>query len=185
MAFIGLTVPSGTARLIETLDVPGERKAASQMHVTILYLGKDLPFDIISKAMIATINVCQKTNPFICGVKDVSSFPRNPDDGVPIILPVLSSGLHRLRNSLIEEFTTLGVPFSNKYPDFKPHVSVAFVKDDGFGSYSSPMDGPLTWTASEIIIWGGNKNDELVSINCPFSLGPLEKISRNIVESGM
>lgn len=182
MAFIGLSVPDGTARLIETLDVPGERKAASQMHVTILYLGKDIPLEVVSQVMVAAVGVCQATNPFICGVKDVATFPRNPDDGVPVILPVMSPGLHRLRAALVDEFTRLKIPFSNKYPDFKPHVSVAFVKDESFTTYSAPMNGPLTWTASEIVIWGGNKNDELVSISCPFALGPLERISRNMIE---
>lgn len=182
MAFIGIRVPAETGRIIETIEVPGERKRASEYHTTIIYLGKNLPIETIAQTMIAAYNVASKTSPFICGVKEVSSFPRNPDDGIPVILPVLSQGLHNLRNALIQELTSMGIPFSNKYPDFKPHVSVSFIKDDSTESFQKPMDGPLTWTVSELVIWGGNKNDEMVSVSLPFVLSPLQNLARKIVQ---
>lgn len=180
MAFIGLKVPHETARLLESIEVPGERLASSEMHVTILYLGKDLPIETVAQAMVAAFNVASQTNPFICGMKDVSSFPENPDDGIPIIFPVLSAGLHEFRALLLQELVKLKVPFSNKYPDYKPHVTASYVSDGSLTAYASPMPGPLTWTASEVIIWGGNKSDEVVSIHLPFVLGSIERIARRI-----
>lgn len=180
MAFIGLRVPSETGRLIETIDVPGEKKKTSEYHVTILYLGKNLSIEAVAQAMMAAYNITSKTNPFVCGVKNISSFPENPDDGVPVILPVISPGLMKLRIDLEQSFKDSGVPYSNKY-DFNPHVSVSFIKDKSSASYEAPMPGPLTWTASEIVIWGGNKNDEVVSISLPFVLGPLETIARKLI----
>lgn len=182
MAFIGLRVPSETGRLLESVEAPGVKKAASEMHVTILYLGKNLPIETVAQSMIATFNVASQTNPFICGVKEVSSFPPNPDDGIPVIFPVLSPSLHTFRDALKNEFTRLKVPYSDKYPDYKPHVSLSFIKDSSMTSYNAPMKGPLTWTASEVVIWGGNKNDELVSVVIPFVLGPLERVARRMLE---
>ena len=180
MGFIGLKVPHETARLIEGLEYPGTPQGASSMHVTILYLGKDLPIETVAQAMIATCNVAAKIHPFICGVKDVASFPVNPDDGVPIILPVLSQTLHEFRAALINEFIVQKVPFSNKYPDYKPHISVAFVKDGSMDTYEAPLPSPLTWTASDVVIWGGNKNDELVSVVVPFSIRSVDRIAQRI-----
>lgn len=181
MAFLGLRVPLETGRLLESVEVPGEKKASSEMHVTILYLGKNLPVETVAQAMIAAYNVTSKTPPFICGVKEVSSFPENPDDGIPIIAPIISPGLHAFRAALLDEFTRLKVPYSNKYPDYKPHISLSYITDNSMDSYNAPMQGPLTWTASAAVIWGGNRNDEMLCVDLPFVLGPIERVARRIV----
>jgi len=184
MAFIGLKVPDDASRLLAGVEVPGERHSASDMHVTILFLGQDLPITEVAKAMCAAFQVTSRTRPFVCGVKDVSSFPRGAD-GLPVICPVVSPGLMVLNAALRAEFDRLGLGYSKKYPEYKPHVTLSYDRvPGGPDSYSAPLPGPLTWTASDMVIWGGNEADEILSVNLPFVLGPIERAARRIARVG-
>ena len=180
MAFIALKVPAGIARILETVrDVPGERLSASDMHVTILYLGKAIPVTDVAKAMCAAFQVTSRTSPFACGLTEVSSFPGG-DDGVPLICPVQSPSLHELQSALKAEFDRLGVGYSNKWPEYKPHVTMSYVGDGSLDEFQQPLPGPLAWTASELVIWGGDDGDEMLSVSMPFVLGPLERMAFRI-----
>lgn len=180
MAFMGLKVPAGIARILESVkDVPGDRHSASDMHVTILYLGKGLPVTDVAKAMCAAYQVTSRTRPFACGLTEMSSFPGG-DDGVPVICPVLSPDLHALQSAMKAEFDRLGVSYLDKYPDYSPHVTMSYVTDGSLESYGQGLPGPLAWTASELVIWGGDDGDEVLSVSMPFVLGPLERMASRI-----
>ncbi len=184
MAFVGLRVPHDAARLLEGVKVPGDRLSASDMHVTILYLGKGLPMVQVAKAMVACSVVTEAQPPFGVSVSRVSSFPRNKDDGFPVICPVDSPELHSLRSALRASFQKLGVPFSDKWPEFRPHVTMSYVKDlpdgvEGF-SFDQPLPGPLSFTALELTIWGGDKGDGRVHVGLPFVLSPLERMASRL-----
>lgn len=180
MAFIGLKIPHEAARLLEGVEVPGDRFSASDMHVTVIYLGKGLSILDVAKAMCAASGVTSKTTPFLCAVKDISSFPANPNDGVPVICPIHSPGIMALNDGLKAEFSRLGIKFPDKYPEYKPHVTMSYLTD-GQESYSASLPGPLTWTASELVIWGGDDGDGVLSVIMPFVLSPIEKIARRMV----
>ena len=180
MAFVGLEVPPGIARILRGVkDVPGERHSASDMHVTILYLGKGLPVTDVAKAMCAAFQVTSRTNPFACGLTGVSSFPGG-DDGVPVICPVQSPGIHELNALLKAGFDKYGIGYSDKYPEYKPHVTMSYVTDGSVDKYRQDLPGPLAWTASELVIWGGDEADEMLSVSMPFVLGPLERMAFRI-----
>jgi hypothetical protein len=89
-----------------------------------------------------------------------------------------------LNGALRAEFDRLGVGYSKKWPEYRPHVTLSYVSDDGVDSYSSPLGGPLTWTASDMVIWGGDERDEVLSVNMPFVLGPVERAARRIAGIG-
>lgn len=172
MAFIGLKVPAGIARILESVpDVPGDRHSASDMHVTILYLGKGIPVTDVAKAMCAAYQITSQMRPFACGLSEVSSFPGS-DDGVPLICPVESPSLHDLNAALKAEFDRLGLEFDNKYSEYKPHVTMSYVTDGSLESHQQPLPGPLAWTASELVIWGGDNGDDVLSVSMPFVLNP-------------
>lgn len=183
MAFVGLRVPHDAARLFETVDVPGERLSASDMHITMFYLGKDVPIEVVARAMVVAHGVTSSRTPFLVEYDEVSSFPAGPD-GVPIICPVRSLELHRYRQSLKEAFEAGGVPFSNKHPDYRPHTTLSYYVpgpgEEGF-SYSAKLPGPLSFTALELTIWGGDDGDGVVHVGIPFVLSPLERIARRLV----
>lgn len=184
MAFIGLKVPHETARLLEGVDVPGEKHSASDMHVTVLYLGKDVPVVEVAKSMCAAHQVTSRTRPFLCGLNEVSSFPKG-DDGVPVICPVRSPGLVSLNAALRAEFDRLGVGYSKKWPDYRPHVTLSYMAGESDPpEYSAPLPGPVTWTASDMVIWGGDESDQVLSVTMPFVLGPVERAARRLVGLG-
>lgn len=183
MAFVGLKVPHDAARLLEAVEVPGERLSASDMHITILYLGKKLPIVQVAKAMVACNEVTKGQVPFELGLSEVSSFSKNPDDGFPVICPVESPALHAFRDALKARFKSLGVPFNEKFPEYKPHVTMGYVKDVPEGAdfaYAAPLPGPLSFTAMELTIWGGDKGDGQVHIGLPFVLSPIEKMASRV-----
>lgn len=180
MAFIGLKVPHEAARLLRGVDVPGDRLSTSDMHVTVLYLGHGVPVVEVAKAMCAAHQVTSRTAPFLCGIRDVSSFPGG-EDGIPVICPVHSPGLHVLNAALRAEFDRLCIRYSKKWPEYKPHVTLSYVTGpDAPRAYSSDLPGPLTWTASDMVIWGGDEGDEVLSVTMPFVLGPVERAARRI-----
>lgn len=173
MAFIGIRVPGEVGRMLEQEEVPGERHSASDMHVTLLYLGKDLDMIQVAKAMIATSDVCQVTRPFMIWGDEISSFPTNPDDGVPIIVPVMSPPLHAFRAALAKRFDELSLQYSKKWPDFKPHVTLSYDKTPSAPFNVKPLSGYMAWVSYEVFIWGGDATlGERVEIKVPFSPAP-------------
>lgn len=185
MSFIGIKVPAEVGRMLETVDVPGERHSVSDMHITLLYLGKGVDVVSVAKAMVVTHEVASKTRPFMVWGDAVSSFPSNPDDGVPVIVPVHSQPLHALRAALASRFDELGIGYSKKYPDFKPHVTLSYVKDPGpgFQAPSTPLPGYTGWVVYDVTIWAGDENmsegmEIRVPLKGPGPLGLVEVASR-------
>lgn len=184
MALIGLKVPVEIAKLLSGVDVPGEKESAFDMHVTIMYLGRDVSVLEVAKSMCAASQVTSKITPFTCGLTSVSSFPGG-DDGVPVICPVQSPGLLALNSALRTEFDRLGVGYSKKWPDYKPHVTLSYMTGENDPvEYSSPLPNPVIWTVSSLLIWGGNNSDETLSINMPFALSPLERVANRLTNFG-
>lgn len=178
MSFIGIKVPAEVGRMLETVDVPGERHSVSDMHVTLLYLGKGVDVVSVAKAMIATHEVASRVRPFMAWGDAISSFPSNPDDGIPIIVPINSQPLHAFRSALASRFDELGVEYSKKYPEFKPHVTLSYVKSPGpgFQAPSAPLPGYAGWVVYDVVIWAGDESmSEGMEIRIPLrpSPGPL------------
>jgi len=183
MAFIGLRVPHDAARLLEGVEVPGDRLSASDMHVTILYLGKSVPIVELAKAMVAAFSVARSTSPLTLTLTSASSFPAG-NDGVPVICRIESPELQRLNADLKAEFGRLGLPFSDKWPDYKPHVTLSYVKEQVPEGYSVDVPfGPLVFSAHELTIWGGDDGDGRVSMSLPFVLTPAERMASRVVDS--
>src|SRR5277367_5816279 len=96
MSFIGIRVPHETARLLHDIDVPGEKEDSAQLHITLLYLGKNTPIKEIAKAMVATYEVTQAISPFWVKTTNVSCFPMEEGYPCPIIAPIQSPKLFEL-----------------------------------------------------------------------------------------
>jgi len=167
MAFLGISVPVEVADLLSQLEVPGNRESKANFHITILNLGSGLEVEQLESAFSSGFTVCEKIQPFQVTVNTVSSFPAG-EDGVPIIAPVDSPGLHKLRRLLKKEFDESGVEYSKKFPKFQPHVTLAYsdpettMKDFSFV--------PITWTISEIVLWGGDQGANRVVAKFPLSM---------------
>jgi 2'-5' RNA ligase len=185
VAFIGLRVPHDAARLLEAIEVPGERLSASDMHITILYLGKNVPVIQIAKAMVVAAQATSQQVPFNIMLSNINSFPRNAEDGYPIICPVDSPELHSFRNSLKESFQKYRVPFVDNWPEFKPHITLSYLKDveeDTDFKLDQPLPGPLSFTALELTIWGGDKGDGKIHVGLPFVLSPIARAAARVAK---
>lgn len=172
MAMIALRVPNDTARMLEKLagSVNGDSQTASEMHVTLIYLGDDVSIETLSKVMLACNSVTSRTTPFSLSVDKIDSFEPGKN-GTPVILPIVSNELHALHEAISEALDAAGIEYSKKWPEFKPHVTLSYVNGmKGSGFFPSP----ITWGAFELSIYGDNHGDGGVSITMPFELPSIE-----------
>lgn len=176
MAFLGLSVPAPTARLLSEVDYGGvgEATGTDTYHITICYLGKEIPMGRIGKALPVIFDVTSHTKPFTVGTNQVTTFPSNPD-GTPVICRVVSDALHELRDNLWAALDDAGIEYDKKYPEFKPHVTLAYAKEDVEIDKEFPT---VEWGAHELVLWGGDSGDGRLVVNFPFSLEQREAAVR-------
>ncbi len=152
MAFIGFTVPPDVAKLLLDIDVPGDKAKPHEMHVTLAYLGKNTPTAETLKAAAACQIITQNTKPLRCAAAAVGSFPENPEDGFPIISRIVSPDIYNFRSRIVKALKHVGVEFSNRYPEYKPHVTLAYAKE----SLPYFKINSIIWTVTSIFISGGD-----------------------------
>jgi len=163
MAFLGFKVPADTAQLFKSIDVPGHRESFS--HITVLNFGKEMDAKTLSRAMETAFDVASTMKPFTVRTDTVTCFPAG-DDGVPIICPVQSDAIQGLWKRLGEAFDAAEIPFSKKFPVYRPHVTLAYA-DSPIVDRKIPL---IEWGAHELILWGGDGGDRGVVVHMPFSL---------------
>lgn len=173
MAFIGLKVPPETGRLLNELDVPGTKEPLHKYHITMMYIGDEVPFEDLLKAIEATYNVTSQSLPFSVRTNKISHFPNG--DEVPIICPIESPAIHILREKLVKSFDAAGVDFNKKHPNFTPHVTLAF--DDKVPGKDRNINS-LEWGAHELVLWGGDSGDDRLVVSFPFSMTSTQKVAR-------
>jgi 2'-5' RNA ligase len=181
MAFIALKVPSETARLLEELYIPIKRskkdlESASDMHVTIMYLGKKLAIGNIAKAMCSAFTVASITSPIECYIDTISSFDTGRQK--PIIAPVVSPGLFSLYDTLKSAFDIGMVDYDDKFPEYKPHVTLAHANVDHFNDVKFPK---LSWTSYEMVIYGSDQGFGKVAVHLPFVIDPMVRMAVRLV----
>jgi 2'-5' RNA ligase len=131
VSLLCVRVPHEIARALSGIDIPGEKEPVDHFHISVLYLGKDTPVEQLMEAATATYEVTSKFPPFTVQTGRVSTFPPNPDDGVPIIARMDSRALHELQEALKNKFKEKGVTFSDKYPTYIPHVTLGYSQEEG------------------------------------------------------
>jgi 2'-5' RNA ligase len=177
MSFLGLKIPHETARLLGEIDVPGKREGAAELHVTILFLGESIPIEMLARAIVATYKVTSVTLPFIVSTSRVTSFPPG-DDGTPIICSIQSQELHTLHDKLARSLEAHGVPFSKKFPIYAPHVTLAYA-DEAIEDRPLPT---VEWGAHELVLWGGDSNDNRLVVSFPLTLNPGLTIAQKVAQ---
>jgi 2'-5' RNA ligase len=179
MALLSIQVPHEVARALGSIPVPGTPEGRETYHVTLLYLGKDVPIDEVSKALVVAYRVAEITRPIPLAVEEVGSFPKG-DDGYPIICLVKSPELHQLWEALCSAFDDAKVEYSKKFPVYKPHITLAY---DTAELKETLLVGPFDWVSYEMTLWSGNSGDDAVSITIPFSFPSKEALYRRLVQA--
>jgi len=172
MAFCGLKVPHETARLLSGLEVPGKREPTNNFHVTMFFFGDDVSIDALADITRITFGVTSETKPFTVRTSQVTAFPAG-DEGQPIICRVEADALHDLRDKIKDAYDKAGVEYSNTYPDYKPHVTLAYDPEPE-GDFEEERIPTVEWGAHELVLWGGDSGDDKLIVTFPFALGDLQ-----------
>lgn len=167
MAFLGIKVPIECSRLLTGLDVPGDKVAASEMHITLLYFEDNWPISEISKALETTYDIVSKIKPFHVSMDKISCFPKYKDNPCAIIAPVKSTELHELRNDLAKRFEKEDISFSKLFKDFNPHITISYNNEEIDNSNIDTVE----FQVQEIVLWGGDHGDDRIFITFPLK-GP-------------
>lgn len=166
MAALMFVVPDETARILKELDVP-EGTPEHHSHITVVYLGDDVPIETIANVVPILYEVTFQTLPFSVSTGHVTTFPVGKD-GVPVIARVDSPALHEFRAEICRALDAAGQSYSKKFPDYKPHVTLTYAKDpDTKFELSFPK---LSWGCHELLLWGANRGTGRLVINFPLSL---------------
>ena len=179
MALLSIQVPHEVSRALGSIKVPGTPESRDSHHVTLLYLGKDIPIDDVSKALVVAYRVAEITKPIQLTVDEVSSFPKG-DDSYPIICLVKSPELHQLWEALCSAFDDSGVEYDKKFPIYQPHVTLSYHTED---LEQKIQVGPIDWVAYEMTLWSGNSGDDAVTIKIPFSFPSKSAMYRKLVQA--
>lgn len=165
MAFLGLKVPHEVGRLFREIEIPGDKVAESDYHVTILCFDDEWPISEIAKAMEATFDVLNKFEPFHMETSVVTCFPKREDNPVPIIAKMKSKELMKLSDALRKEFDKQKIEYSKIFKDFKPHMTLSYAEDE----IKDRKISPIEFFVHEIVLWGGDNGDDRIFITFPLA----------------
>jgi len=170
MAFLGLSVPPDIVKLLASIPVPGDKEDTSSFHITITYLGEKTALPDVLTAAAWMHEASLEVTPFQCAVHGTSHFePSGASEGrVPVICPVHAPELLKLKKKLDRHFDGAGLEYSKKF-EYQPHITLAYAD-----SVPKEIDFPeIVWTATEMILWDGDKWQDEIVIRVPFGLGNL------------
>jgi 2'-5' RNA ligase len=121
---VALHLPRAVA---EQVAIPGGESPES-MHITVVYLGKDLTEEQKSGALAAVRRISQKSGPIKAMLGGVGRFSAShTSEGKDVIyLSVDSPDLTRIRPQLLEELAAEGIVPSNAH-GYVPHITLAYV----------------------------------------------------------
>lgn len=166
-AYIGIPVPLDIGRRIHTFAVPGKKEDPTDSHITLAYMG-EVEEDALAKAMLVLLDYCPRVAPFTVVSNKVTNFPAN-EDGMPIICEVDSPPIHAFHQQLCLVLDQSEVPYSKKYPIFKPHITVAYDEESRF-NHDLSISPPIEFLADRVFLRiGGRDNDQA---DLEFRLGP-------------
>lgn len=167
MAFLGIKIPSKTGKIISEIDVPGDKTNIDELHITLLYFGKDFSLQDTAKSIEIINAITTQTASFTVKTKDVSHFEGHKEDKCAVIAKMESEKLHALRAKLAESFDEHGLEYSKEFKDYKPHTTLSYSEEE-------PKDfifSPIEFTVGEITLWGGSSMDDKIIITFPLSEG--------------
>jgi 2'-5' RNA ligase len=161
---IGLRMPAETGRLLSEISVEGEAVDFGHAHVTVVYLGDDVPLPAVLKAVEVCYDVAQRMRPIKCSTRHTFCFPPSDEGKHPIICPIDSPDLHVLHAGITAGLDAAGVEYSKKWPEYRPHTTLAYAD----APYPVIDFDPIEWTAFELTVWGGDHRDSRIVIAIPF-----------------
>lgn len=164
MAMIGLKVPEEISERLVKISVPGKKSAAEEMHITMFYFEDKLSIKDVTKIVQAMYEVTKKNEPLHIKGTTVSTFGKG-DDGIPVIIPIVSEDLMTIRKKMAKKFDEAEIDYSKKWPEFKPHLTLSYSPKK---MEDKKLDKNISWKATEIILWAGEwSSDPGILVSMP------------------
>ena len=165
MTFLHLPIPSNISSILQSIPLSGKivRPDPSD-HATLFYFEQEIDLDYALKIIPIVQKVTTKVKPFIINFSKFSSFPSGKY-GTPIICPIKSSELIKLRSEIKNAFEDNDIEFSNKFPQFKPHVTLGYYEEEHSGKFNE-----VAFPCNKIIfeLNSDNKEKEILKVEFPF-----------------
>lgn len=138
--------------------------APNTLHATVLYIEDNLVtgeiYDAIAQAM---EKITQENDRFNFTAVELGRFekvqrawnerggyiPQEPTDAV--VLKLESAELRDIREQLIVEFKAAKIPYSTKFKDFKPHITLKYVPHGA--EVKLPYELPLAFKVNGLELW--------------------------------
>lgn len=168
MAMIGLKVPEEISERLSKISVPGKKLPAEEMHITMFYFENKLNIKDIVKITQAMYDIIKKFEQVRLKGVTISTF-KKCDDGVPVIVPIVSDELVDLRKKMAKKFDNEDIDYSKKWPEFRPHLTLSYSPKE---IEDKKLDKNINWKASEVIFWGGDRHsDPGILVSIPLCVG--------------
>lgn len=152
MSMIALKIPSNISDKLSKIKVDGKKELPQEYHITMFYFDGKLKIDDICKITKIMNSVLGRYSPPKISFKEISHFQKG-DNGFPVIISILSDELIEIRKSLVKVFDKEKINYSKKWPEFKPHITLAYSKKE-------PTDQSIdkySWNATELVLYAGDK----------------------------
>jgi len=177
MAMIAIPISSDVSRLFRGIDLEDNVVRDVSDHITLFYLGDNISVHEVIKMIPTIFDITSKMEPFELSCSKVTCFPKGKK-GYPIIGEIKSKQLMELREKIRRIFERKGIKYDNKFPEFKPHVTLGFSKKK-----VKNFKINKTWLATQMSIYGGDTADTRLFVNFPFDLGvtTIKKASENVL----
>lgn len=160
MSLICLELSEDQIQPLWDVQVPGKPEPQNKAHITLIYTGKGGSVEEDRDLLVCLEKVARGQRPIVLSVSKVDAFePSESSDGLrPIIGKVTSKPLQALRALLVEKLADAGVQFKNTFPDFSPHVTLAYQEaGESFEPFDLPI--PLKLTVTSVSCLFGEHGD--------------------------
>jgi len=167
MAFLGIRVTHEVGRLLSSIEVPGKRVAASDMHITLLGFADNWPISELVNALKAAYDVVSTSKPFLVKTQRISCFTSKANQSAAIVARIESLELHKIHDKLAESFDKEKIDFCKDFKDYNPHISLSY-NDKAIEEFEFEE---VEFSVPELVLWGGDHGDDRVFITFPLQ-GP-------------
>lgn len=114
--------------IAEKLAIPGG-ESPEDLHVTIIYLGKEINNNNILKIKNMVRNLCQREYKFPGFFSKLDTFPPSePSDEKTVLFAKCEAvGLHGFRQKVLKGLKKIGIAFTETFPVYQPHCTLAYI----------------------------------------------------------